>query len=152
MFTPFPHMMTSSNENISVLLAFCAGNSPVAGEFPSQRPVTRNFDVFFDLRMNKRLSKQSWGWWFETPSGSLWRHCNVFQDVYMYIYTTVWKWSVKHHFANSNFDIYEYETGCWWKVEKITCLLKDATNILLRLHCSSVMFIYHTHIYRSYEM
>ena len=42
-----------------------------------QRPVTRSFDVFFDLRLNKRLSKQSWGWWFETPSRSLWRHCNV---------------------------------------------------------------------------
>ena len=39
-------------------------------------PVTRSFDIFFDLRLNKRLSKQSWGWWFETPSCSLWRHCN----------------------------------------------------------------------------
>ena len=44
----------------SALLAICAGNSPVTGEFPAQRPVTRNFDVFFDLRLNKRLSKQSW--------------------------------------------------------------------------------------------
>ena len=33
------------------LMAFCAGNSPVAGEFSVQRPVTRNFDVFFDLRL-----------------------------------------------------------------------------------------------------
>ena len=63
-------------ETISALLALCAGNSPVTGEFPSQRPVTRNFDVFFDLRLNKRLSKQSWGWWLETTSRSLWRHCN----------------------------------------------------------------------------
>ena len=46
------------------------------GEFPAQRPVTRSFDVFFDLRPNKRLSKQPWGWWFETPAWSLWRHCN----------------------------------------------------------------------------
>ena len=38
--------------------------------------VTRNFDVFFDLRLNKRLSKQSWSWWFETLSRPLWRHCN----------------------------------------------------------------------------
>ena len=43
---------------------------------PAQRPVTRSFDVFFDLRLNKRLSKQSWSWWFETLSCSLWRHCN----------------------------------------------------------------------------
>ena len=44
-------------ETFSALLALCAGNSPVAGEFPSQRPVTRGFDVFFDLRPNKRLSE-----------------------------------------------------------------------------------------------
>ena len=50
-------------ETFSALLAICAGNSPVPGEFPSQSPVTRSFDVFFDLRLNKRLSKHSWGWW-----------------------------------------------------------------------------------------
>ena len=60
-------------ETFSALLALCA----VPGEFPAQRPVTLSFDVFFDLRLNKRLSKESWGWWFETQSGSLWRHCNV---------------------------------------------------------------------------
>ena len=64
-------------ETFSALLAICAGNSPVPGEFLAQRPVTRSFDVFFDLRVNKRLSKQSWGWWFETPWSSLWRHCNA---------------------------------------------------------------------------
>ena len=64
-------------EKFSALLALCAGNSPVPGEFPAQRPVTRSFDVFFDVRLNKRLCKQSWGWWFETQSGSLWRHRNV---------------------------------------------------------------------------
>ena len=65
-------------EIFSALLAFCVGNSPVTGEFPSQRPVTRSFDVFFDMHLNKRLSKQSWGWWFETPSRSLIRHRNGF--------------------------------------------------------------------------
>ena len=49
---------------------------PFLRGIPPQRPVARSFDVFFDLRLNKRLSKQSWGWWFETPSRSLWRHCN----------------------------------------------------------------------------
>ena len=53
-------------ETFSVLLAIYAGNSPVPGEFPAQRPVTRSFDVYFDLRPNKQLSKQSWGWWFDT--------------------------------------------------------------------------------------
>ena len=63
-------------ETFSALLALCAGNTPVPGEFPAQRPVTQSFDVFFDLRPNKRLSKQSWGWWFERLSRPLWRHRN----------------------------------------------------------------------------
>ena len=64
-------------ETFSALLAICAGNSPATGEFPAQRPVTRSFDVFFDLRPNKRLSKRWRGWYFETPSCPLRRHCNV---------------------------------------------------------------------------
>ena len=72
-------MMTSSNGNI-----FCV-TGPLYGEFtghrwnPIQRPVTRNFDVFFDLCPNKQLSKQSRGWWFEMPPGPLWSHCNVME-------------------------------------------------------------------------
>ena len=69
----------------SALLAICARNSPVTGEFPAQRPVTRSFDVFFDLRLNKRLSKQAWGWWFETLSCPLWSHCNDYSTrVHLY--------------------------------------------------------------------
>ena len=67
-------MMTSPKETFAMLL--------VTGEFPSKRPATRSFDVFFDLRLNKRMSKQSWGWWFATPSHSLWRHRYVFFIVY----------------------------------------------------------------------
>ena len=63
-------------ETFSALLAICTVNSPVTDEFPAQRPVSRSFDVFFDLCLNKRLSKQSWGWWFETPLCPLWRHSN----------------------------------------------------------------------------
>ena len=55
----FSNFIISSNawwrhkmETFSALLAICAGNSPVTGEFPTQRPVTRSFDVFFDLRLN----------------------------------------------------------------------------------------------------
>ena len=58
----------SSNGNISALLAICAGNSPVTGEFPAQRPVVRSFHVFFDLRLNQRSSKQT----------IVRRHCNDF--------------------------------------------------------------------------
>ena len=64
-------------ETFSALLAICAGNSTASGDFPTQRPVTRSFDVFFDLHPNKRLSKKPWGWWFETLLCPLWRHRNA---------------------------------------------------------------------------
>ena len=50
-------------------------NSPHKGQWRGA------FMFLFDLRPNKRLSKQSWGWWFETPSRPLWRQCNVFRDL-----------------------------------------------------------------------
>ena len=59
-----------------VCLSIC-GQNHVTGEFTPKRTVTRSFDVFVDLRLNKRLSKQSWGRQFETPSCSLYHHCNV---------------------------------------------------------------------------
>ena len=53
------------------------GEPSVTGGFPSQRPVSRSFDVSYDLRLDKRSSKQSGRWWFKTLSFSLWRHHNV---------------------------------------------------------------------------
>ena len=90
-------------ETFSALLAICAGNSPVTGEFPAQRSVTQSFG----LRLNKRLVKQWWGWWFETPSRQLWRHsddvcvhelgshysfiwCEGLHYIWVSIYTAVW--------------------------------------------------------------
>ena len=63
-------------KKFSASLALCLGISLVTGEFPSQRPVTWSFDVFFDLCLNKWLSKQSRRRWFEMPPRSLWHHCN----------------------------------------------------------------------------
>ena len=70
-------MMTSSNENIFRV------TGPLCGDFTGHRwiPLTKasdaEVDVFFGVRLNKLLSKQSRGGWFVTPSRSLWRHCNV---------------------------------------------------------------------------
>ena len=64
-------------ETFSALLALCAGIISVTGEFPAQRQVTLSFDVFFDLRLDKRLSKRSWGWWLEMPLCPLRCHCNA---------------------------------------------------------------------------
>ena len=62
----FRHRMMSSNGNIFHVTGHFCGEFTGPGEFPTQRPVTQSFDVFSDPRLNKRLSKQSWGWWFET--------------------------------------------------------------------------------------
>ena len=69
-------MMALSNGNILRVTGLCKGNPPVTSGFPSQRPEKRSFNVFYDLRLNKRLSKPSIRWWLETPSRSLWRRCN----------------------------------------------------------------------------
>ena len=63
-------------KTFSTLLALCAWNSLATGEFPSQRPVARSFDIFFDLCLNKQLNKQLRHRWFETPLCSLWCHHN----------------------------------------------------------------------------
>ena len=76
------NMMTSSNGNIFRVTGPLCGKFTGPGEFPTQRPVTRSFDVFFDLGLNKRLNKHSWGWWFETLSWSLWRHHNDKSDIF----------------------------------------------------------------------
>ena len=80
----------------SALLAHCEGNPPIIGGFPSQRPVTPSFDVFCDMRLNKRLRKQSRRRWFETPSPSSWRHCN---DVYWNFGNNLQRKSIKIHFS-----------------------------------------------------
>ena len=79
-------------ETFTVLLALCEGNPPVTGGFLSQRPVTRNLDVVFDLRPNKRISKQSRCRWFETPSCSLWRHfvTDPLTPCFQSLYATRW--------------------------------------------------------------
>ena len=63
-------------ETFSALLALCAGNSPVLGEFPTQRPVTRNFDIFFDL---------AWinGWVNIREASDLRRHCAHYDVIVM---------------------------------------------------------------------
>ena len=61
-------------ETFSALLALCAGNSPISGEYPAQRPVTRGFDAFVDLSLNKRLSNNR-------EAGDLRHHRAHYDDV-----------------------------------------------------------------------
>ena len=82
------YMMTSSNGNIFLVTGPLCGEFTGPGKFPTQRPVTRSFDVYFDLPLNKRLGKQPWGWWFETLSWSLWRHRNESSPIPIPMFTS----------------------------------------------------------------
>ena len=85
------------------------------GGFHTQRPVTRSFDVFFDLRLNKWLSKQPWGWWFETTSWSLW--LNVMEI--RYIARTCWRHHMdKPYWTNDDFISWTHGNECWWNLNR----------------------------------
>ena len=109
-------------EIFSALLAICVGNSPVPGEFTAQRPVTRSFDVFFDLRLNKRLSKQS--------RGTLMKDIQYFilTGIILYIHpanerqrynvTSPWlgaytKWSMLSSASSSTTIYWEHSASIW---------------------------------------
>ena len=79
---------------------------PVPGDFPVQRPVTRSFDVFFDLRSNKRLSKQSWGWWL--------RHHRAHYDVTVICLCNRTKSNRDHISLGCNIAIVLFQTCCYW--------------------------------------
>ena len=138
---PFRHVLCKHDyvymTTFSALLAICAGNSPASGEFPTQRPVTRSFDVFFDLCLDKRLSKQSWGWSFETPSCSLWRHSNV----YILILTS--------HDLSDLIDM--CMKFIWFKaivIWKFTLFI--AWNKHARVNASQIWFYIYIYIYTNY--
>ena len=78
-------------ETFSALLALCEEKPPITGGFPSQKPVTRSCDVFFNLRLNKLLNKQSISQCFETTSRLLWRHCSeiIFIGWSTYVYVSL---------------------------------------------------------------
>ena len=107
-----PPMMTSSNGNIFRITDPLSGEFTGPGEFPAQRPVTQSFDVFFDLRPNKRLSKQPWGWWFETLSWSLWRQCNA-SDM---------RWSIKIALQGLITSTIDSDSEIWIHTPSTLCL------------------------------
>ena len=123
-------------EIFSELLVICAGNSPVTGELPAQRPVTRIFYVFFDLCLDKRLSKQTGGWWFETPSRPSWRHCNDMNLGVTYCIRSGYlcceiaeHWSIVHCYLQNIF-----QTAAMWYV---TC----SVDIAPQYSCYGVVFL-----------
>ena len=124
-------MMTSSNgKQKSASPAFCAGNSPVTGEFPAQSPVTWSLDVSFDLHLDRQLRKQWRRWWFETLLRSLWRHSNdyglVWKRCILFTFSRVhhkplYTWNIPQcTFCNRNMHI--FVNFCY---KMVHCCLSD---------------------------
>ena len=92
-------MMTSSNGNIFRVTGHLCGEFTGLRGIPSTKASDAELWCFFYMRPNKQLSKQSWGWWFETPLWSLWRHRNV-----------AGTYGVISHWANTT----------WWPLQRIS--------------------------------
>ena len=147
--------MTSSNGNIFRVTGPLCGEFTGPGEFPTQRPVTRSFDVFFDLRLNIRFSKQPWGWWFETPSWSLWRQCNG-----LYRFPFVCEMNSTQFLIYMSHHLYLcYDLKCFHKAitERLNDQYHQSTNSSLRsssnfhtLSALKIMYIYRIiyHVFR----
>ena len=140
-------------ETFSALLALCEGNSPVIGEFPTQMPVTRSLDVFFDLRGNKQLSKQSWAWWFETPSRPLWRHHNVACYYTPWCYRrTNWSYPTRNkmciwtHWSRDQIDAISqttYLAKCIFLNEYVWILLKISLKFVPKVRINNIPAVVH---------
>ena len=109
-------------ETFSALLAICAGNSPLTGEFPAQRPATQSFDVFFDLRLKKN------GWVNNGEAGDLRRH-HTHYDV------TVMHWT-RH--ANTQYQLMQ-QPGRLLEAEHTLTqeCHSDATGCATGYHCDT---------------
>ena len=144
------YTMTSSNGNIFHVTGYLWGNSPVTGEFPSQRPVTRSFDVFFDLHLNKQLSKQSWGWWFEMPSHPLCCHCN---DILLSVMTLVLTYLQNRErvpFTHLKLENKIFNTCQWHSISKGDAILNIPVLSLIITLKNCIPDVYILQIYIAY--
>ena len=133
--------MTSSNGNIFRVTGPLRGEFTGPGEFPAQRPVPRSFDVFFDLSLNKRLSKQSWGWWSETPPRSLWRQCHETAPVTVWVaFIKAVSINISIYVAYNAFVALQCIAITPWKKQAWTTAAEDETDIGLSVNSLRAKF------------
>ena len=116
-------------ETFSVLLALCAGNSPVIGKFPAQRPVTRSFDVF--------------GWVNNREAGDLRRHRAHYDVIVMRVAVTILEFFLYKHFSlNYQMDVYRLDTClCLCPKSHIFICLFFSQDITFRLYSNLFVLI-----------
>ena len=124
-------------DTFSALLVIWAGDSPVTGDFPEQRSVTRSFNVFFDLRLKKRF-------WdamrrIETPSRPLWRQsnvCNVSYWNFAFLYSL--RFVIRSHEVPRSYlkPFVKWiwpaaQQQCWWETCEMFAPLTHISRFLL---------------------
>ena len=126
--------MTSTNGNNFRVTGHLCGEFNGPRWIPRTKASDAEFDVFFDLRLNKRLSKQSWGWWFETLSHPSWLHRNV----HLVKAPSPGTLSVWHHDKNHHDALMRHQGEAWqclWTFE-LKVLLWFCSTQLVDLHHS----------------
>ena len=119
-------------ETFSALLALCEGNPPVTGGFPSQKPVTRTFDVFFDQRLNKRLANTR-------DAGDLRRHCDHYYVIVMTSAVTV---VTTFGSRTGTWRLYSQVLFCHTiSFPVILCSINDITFAVQVLLCGCIVFV-----------
>ena len=108
-------------EAFSALLALCAGNSPVTGEFPSQKGQLCGLRCFFDVGPHKLLNRQSNDRWFETT----WRSCDVIVMYYLF------------PFRQSPYAFWNVE---WHKIDMFDDITHSRCLSGLRDHACSMLY------------
>ena len=117
-------------EAFSELLALCAGNWPVTGEFPSQRASDAELWCFFDVGHNKQLNQPSSCWWFEAPCRPLWRHFNVnWEQMCSSVTLLIWKSFMYHDMKELWCDNMRIEPD--FVPSFFSCLLFRSVHIIL---------------------
>ena len=137
-------------ETFSALLAFCARNSPVTGEFPHKGQWRWALILYLICALNKRLSKQPWGRRFWTPSLSLWRHCNFHPSSLThsvrFICNTIY--SLWHQTFESIRNI----RSCWSKLllsVKIRTIIDDKNG---PFRVMWVLFVVQVHLHNQHDI
>ena len=115
-------------ETFFALLAICAGNLPVTGEFPAQTPVTRSFDVFFYLRVNK-------GWVKNREAGDLRRHCAHYGVIVMFCRDSAEVRSCMSYYIPKFIRMLEHEIRHWCSY---SLQATDASTYCIRIEVHSM--------------
>ena len=119
----------SSNGDIFRVIGLLCGEFTGPRWIPCKKACGAEFDVFFDMRLNKPLSKQWWGWWFKTLSRPLWCHCNDVKWCYQDVCVFAWLTANPHWlvlWVSDTTPDHFFDTFRWWH-EYTDCVINDNT-------------------------